>query len=173
MGIAVSVPLLEIDDAATSTGTMRSKLSPLDDKQCIKVGNFVLEWLSTPGHSPGGMCVKVSSSKDKEWSTKTGETSMAREVGGGEEGGRGMLLLVLSGDTLFPGSCGRLDLPGSDAALMYDSLQKLAGLPDSLPVFPGHGYGGRQTTVGREKRHGLLRPTTRAQWLTPSGTELG
>ena len=36
---------------------------------------------------------------------------------------------LVSGDTLFLDGCGRTDLPGSDPAQMYDSLQRLAGLP--------------------------------------------
>ena len=67
-------------------------------------------------------------------------------------------------DTVFPGSCGRLDLPGSDARVMYDSLRRLAALPESLVIFPGHGYNGASSTIGAEKRTGLLRPMTREQW---------
>ena len=48
--------------------------------------------------------------------------------------------LLVSGDTLFLDGCGRTDLPGSDAEQMYDSLQRLAGLPADTIVFPGHRY---------------------------------
>jgi hypothetical protein len=75
-------------------------------------------------------------------------------------------LLLLSGDTVFPGSCGRLDLPGSDPGIMYDSLRTLAALPDALPVYPGHSYGGSSSTIGREKATGLLRDDiSRTQWM--------
>jgi glyoxylase-like metal-dependent hydrolase (beta-lactamase superfamily II) len=75
-------------------------------------------------------------------------------------------LLLLSGDTVFPGSCGRLDLPGSDPGIMYDSLRILAALPGALPVYPGHSYGGSSSTIGREKETGLLRDDiSRAQWM--------
>jgi hydroxyacylglutathione hydrolase len=47
---------------------------------------------------------------------------------------------LVSGDTLFLEGCGRTDLPGSDADAMYESLQRLATLPDSTIVFPGHRY---------------------------------
>ncbi len=61
---------------------------------------------------------------------------------------------LVSGDTLFIGSCGRTDLPGSDPAEMYYSLtQRLAALPDDTILFPGHNYGGASSTVGDEKRH--------------------
>jgi glyoxylase-like metal-dependent hydrolase (beta-lactamase superfamily II) len=62
---------------------------------------------------------------------------------------------LISGDTLFIGSCGRVDLPGSDPAQMYDSLvNKLMKLDDRIVVFPGHNYaGGRpSTTIGEERR---------------------
>jgi glyoxylase-like metal-dependent hydrolase (beta-lactamase superfamily II) len=60
---------------------------------------------------------------------------------------------VISGDTLFIGSCGRTDLPGSDPKEMYYSLtQRLAALPDDTILLPGHNYGGEASTIGREKR---------------------
>ncbi len=60
---------------------------------------------------------------------------------------------LVSGDTLFIGSCGRTDLPGSDPAEMYYSLtQRLAALPDDTVLLPGHNYGGPASTIGREKR---------------------
>ena len=73
--------------------------------------------------------------------------------------------LALTGDTIFPGSCGRLDLPGADVDAMYDSLRALREvLDDGLPLFPGHAYSGESSTVGREKAAGFLRPMSRAQW---------
>src|SRR5919197_4519523 len=60
---------------------------------------------------------------------------------------------LISGDTLFIGSCGRTDLPGSDPVAMYDSLtQRLTALPDDTVLLPGHNYGGDASTIGREKR---------------------
>ena len=47
---------------------------------------------------------------------------------------------LVSGDTLFLEGCGRTDLPGSDSDAMYESLQRLAKLPDDTLVFPGHRY---------------------------------
>ena len=71
---------------------------------------------------------------------------------------------VYSGDTIFPGSCGRLDFPDSDKNAMYDSITKLRALDDATPVYPGHAYSGASTTIGREKRNGLLREFSREQW---------
>ena len=60
---------------------------------------------------------------------------------------------LISGDTLFIGSCGRTDLPGSDPTEMYYSLtQRLYKLPDETILFPGHNYGGPSSTLGDEKR---------------------
>ena len=60
---------------------------------------------------------------------------------------------LVSGDTLFIGSCGRTDLPGSDPSDMYYSLtQRLAALPDHTILLPGHNYGGPSSTIGDEKR---------------------
>lgn len=64
---------------------------------------------------------------------------------------------LISGDTLFIGGCGRVDLPGSDAAQMYDSLvNKLKRLPEDTILFPGHNYADRPTsTIGDEKRRNV------------------
>ena len=55
--------------------------------------------------------------------------------------------LLLSGDTLFAGSCGRTDFPGGSMAAMRRSLAALAGLPPETEVVPGHGG---TTTIGQE-----------------------
>ena len=57
---------------------------------------------------------------------------------------------LFSGDTLFAGSCGRTDFPGSSPADMIHSLSRLSGLEDQLKVYPGHGG---STTIGKEKRY--------------------
>jgi len=55
---------------------------------------------------------------------------------------------LFSGDTLFPGGWGRVDLPGGSAEEMVGSIARLSGLADGLRVLPGHGAA---TTVGRER----------------------
>lgn len=58
--------------------------------------------------------------------------------------------LLFTGDTLFAGSIGRTDLPGSSDSSMTGSLKKLLSLPDdSVKVYPGHGP---STTLALEKR---------------------
>jgi len=67
------------------------------------------------------------------------------------------------GDTLFmpDGGSARADFPGGDAGTLYDSIQKVLALPDSMRLFMCHDYGpnGRdiqwETTVGAEKEHNI------------------
>jgi hydroxyacylglutathione hydrolase len=47
---------------------------------------------------------------------------------------------LIAGDTLFLEGCGRTDLPGSDPAKMVESLRRLAEVPDTTILFPGHRY---------------------------------
>ncbi len=77
------------------------------------------ECLETPGHTPGSCCLLFSEDK-----------------------------ILISGDTLFKGSCGRTDLPGGSPRQMKDSLKTLKQLPDDVNVYPGHGPG---TTIGIER----------------------
>jgi glyoxylase-like metal-dependent hydrolase (beta-lactamase superfamily II) len=61
---------------------------------------------------------------------------------------------LISGDTLFVNSCGRVDLPGSDPEAMYHSLNStLKNLDDDTVVYPGHAYSNEpSSTIGRQKR---------------------
>ena len=61
---------------------------------------------------------------------------------------------LVSGDTLFVNSCGRVDLPGSDPEAMYHSLNDtLRNLDDSTVVYPGHAYSSEpSSTIGKQKR---------------------
>ncbi len=76
--------------------------------------------LHTPGHSPGSVSF-YSPAMD----------------------------LVFAGDTLFAGSIGRTDFPGSDFDTLARSIyDKLYILPDATRVLPGHGA---ETTIGHER----------------------
>jgi glyoxylase-like metal-dependent hydrolase (beta-lactamase superfamily II) len=46
---------------------------------------------------------------------------------------------LFSGDCLFAGGIGRVDLPGGDERAMMRSLERLAGMDPKLVVYPGHG----------------------------------
>ena len=55
---------------------------------------------------------------------------------------------LFTGDTLFAGSCGRIDFPGGSGADMLSSLRRLKDLPGDFCVYPGHGG---STTLDRER----------------------
>jgi glyoxylase-like metal-dependent hydrolase (beta-lactamase superfamily II) len=65
---------------------------------------------------------------------------------------------IFSGDTLFVGNCGRIDLPGGSAKDLYHSLfDILYSLDDDLTLYSGHNYGPAViSTIGREKNTNLV-----------------
>jgi glyoxylase-like metal-dependent hydrolase (beta-lactamase superfamily II) len=78
---------------------------------------------------------------------------------------------LVSGDTLFIGSCGRVDLPGSDPKQMYESLKRLGSLPETTKLYPGHNYASEpQSTIGDQKRRNpFLRFETVDEFLSMMG----
>ncbi len=79
---------------------------------------------------------------------------------------------LVAGDTLFIGSCGRVDLPGSNPTDLYYSLtQKLKKLPDDTVLYPGHNYAALTTsTIGQEKKtNPFLRFESLEDYLTMMG----
>ncbi len=61
---------------------------------------------------------------------------------------------IFTGDTLFVGNCGRVDLPGGSAKELYHSLLDiLTKLDDDLILYSGHNYGSTpSSTIGNEKQ---------------------
>lgn len=61
---------------------------------------------------------------------------------------------LITGDTLFVGSIGRTDFPGSDPEKMFHSLNdKIKPLSGNIKVYPGHNYGPEKfSTIDNEKR---------------------
>ena len=88
----------------------------------LELAGFEIDVLFTPGHSPGHVTYAV----------EDGETTA-----------------LFSGDVLFQGSVGRVDLPGGDWPTLAESLRKLVdGFPPEAIVYPGHmGI----TTLGAER----------------------
>ena len=80
---------------------------------------------------------------------------------------------LVSGDTLFIGSCGRVDLPGSDPEAMYESLtQRLMKLDEGTLVFPGHNYteGMTHSSIAWEKQHNaMVRFANKSMFLSAMG----
>jgi len=90
-----------------------------NDGQILTLGHLQIKVIHTPGHSPGSVCFYFESEN-----------------------------LLISGDTLFRGGIGRLDLPTGQPQLMRPSLNKLYNLPPHTRVIPGHGG---ETTIAKER----------------------
>ena len=92
----------------------------IGDDEVLEVGSLRLRSLYTPGHAPGHLAFHE------------------------EEQG-----IVFSGDALFAGSVGRVDLPGGSMEVLMRSIsERLLTLPDETRVLSGHGP---ETTIGRER----------------------
>lgn len=79
---------------------------------------------------------------------------------------------LFSGDTLFVGTCGRVDLPGGDARELYHSLVDiLRKMDDTLLMYPGHNYGSTPTSsLGTQKKMNfVMQPRTEAEFLEIMG----
>jgi glyoxylase-like metal-dependent hydrolase (beta-lactamase superfamily II) len=110
----------------------------VSDGDAIEIGSIRLRVLHTPGHSKDSICLILEGQ------------------------------MVFTGDTLFVGNCGRVDLPGSDPAEMYRSLfELLYKLDENLLVYPGHNYGTTPTsTIGREKKTNfVLQPKSKQEFI--------
>jgi hydroxyacylglutathione hydrolase len=92
----------------------------LEGGETLQLAGFDIEVLFTPGHSPGHVTFSIPDEQ-----------------------------VVFSGDVLFQGSVGRIDLPGGDGPTLMRSLRSLVeGLPEETTVYPGHmGV----TTLGAER----------------------
>lgn len=79
---------------------------------------------------------------------------------------------IFSGDTLFVGNCGRIDLPGGSTKDLYHSLfDVLYNLDENLVMYSGHNYGGSETsTLGQEKiTNHVMQKRTEQQFLDMMG----
>lgn len=89
---------------------MRAADQLLQDGDVIQVGKVKIEVIHTPGHTRGGISLKVGPD------------------------------IIFSGDTLFAGSVGRSDFPGGSHAQLIASIKnKLLHFPPETQVYPGHG----------------------------------
>ena len=57
---------------------------------------------------------------------------------------------MFSGDTLFQGSCGRMDFPGGSEEAMAESMKRIQKIEGDYNVYPGHGG---ETTLDVEKKY--------------------
>jgi glyoxylase-like metal-dependent hydrolase (beta-lactamase superfamily II) len=119
------------------TGCSDSDLALHDSGDVVQVGAIPIQLIHTPGHTPGSQCFLVENR-------------------------------LVAGDTLFLQGCGRTDLPGGDPRQLYLSLtQKLAKVPDSATLFPGHLYDPRASApLGETRRSNFVfKPKNEAEWL--------
>ena len=137
-GAKVYVHKAEADRLSLSS----SDLVRTDEQSRLELGDITIEFIHTPGHTPGSQCFKLA---DR----------------------------LVSGDTLFIGSCGRTDLPGSNPEDLYFSLtQKLMKLEEQTLVFPGHNYAEHATfsDIATEKaRNPFLRFPSKSAFLAAMG----
>ncbi len=82
----------------------------IEDGQVHSVDGLEFTIITTPGHTPGGVCYHFIGQKT-----------------------------LFSGDTLFAGSVGRTDINGGNSKILAESLTKLVSLPDDTIIYPGHG----------------------------------
>jgi len=89
----------------------------------IKIGMTELNFIHTPGHSPGGICIVDFPEKN-----------------------------IFCGDLIFQSSIGRTDLPGGDYDILINSIMNklFVKCADDFNLYPGHN---EPTTVGREKKY--------------------
>ncbi len=131
----------------------------LADGERLELGDVVIETWATPGHTPESVTYLVFEHADDP-----------------------SPYAAMTGDTLFVGDVGRPDLLGAIGFTaeelgrqLYDSVHRLAGLPDQVRVYPGHGAGsacGKQlgsepfTTIGEQKAGNYaLQPMSRDDFV--------
>jgi len=81
---------------------------------------------------------------------------------------------LFSGDTLFVGNCGRIDLPGGSAKELYHSLfDVIAKLDNNLILYPGHNYGKTITsTIEKEMQTNfVMQKRTEQEFLELMGSD--
>lgn len=95
-----------------------------------------------PGHTPGSTVLLARGALDAASVLPAPSAPAPGDAGGADA------VAAFTGDVLFAGSIGRVDLPGGDGATM---LRTLRGLPEAIPghavVLPGHGP---RSTLRRE-----------------------
>lgn len=102
---------------------LRSADQLLRGGERLPLGSIAIEAIPTPGHTPEHMAYRIGDSH------------------------------LFSGDALLIRGCGRTDFQNGDPAQLYDSLQRLLSLPDTMLVYPCHDYQGRShSSIGEERR---------------------
>jgi hydroxyacylglutathione hydrolase len=129
----------------------------------LTLAGLDIEVVFTPGHSPGHVTYAISAGAgeaDLEFSDTPAVISP------GAPGPLDVAPVLLSGDVLFQGSVGRVDLPGGDWATLERSIGGLMErFEPSTIVYPGHmGV----TTLGREWDANPFLGELRASAMSPA-----
>ncbi|HWD74787.1 MAG TPA: MBL fold metallo-hydrolase [Solirubrobacteraceae bacterium] len=98
--------------------------------ETLELAGMTFEVSFVPGHSPGHVSYGLRDEPDD-----------ATAVQSGEAGGRAdrEVAALFSGDVLFQGSVGRVDLPGGDWPTLLASIDSLLqAYPGETTVYPGH-----------------------------------
>ena len=112
----------------------------------LRLAGMDVDVVFTPGHSPGHVTYAISPANAR--GADAAEAPGGAEQAPSDDTATAALPALLSGDVLFEGSVGRVDLPGGDWATLERSIAELISLfPAECPVYPGH-MG--TTTLGRE-----------------------
>ncbi len=101
----------------------RDRVTFPKDKETIAVGNLNLEFLATPGHTPGGFCYRMRRQHEE---------------------------LCFVGDTLFAGSVGRSNPFSLYSSHLRSVREVVLQIPEEAILLPGHGPA---TTVREERAH--------------------
>jgi hydroxyacylglutathione hydrolase len=136
---------------------------PVEDGQTWRIGGLKLKALLTPGHTAGHMSYLLHDQEGEPW-------------------------ILISGDTLFAGDVGRVDLLGMEkaeemAGLLYDSIfERILPLGDGVILCPAHGAGSvcgssiserTWTTVGIERRSNpRLKIKDKKEFISQASKEL-
>ena len=92
------------------------------DKVILKENpKFYLEVMETPGHTKDGV---IYFNKEEK--------------------------IAFVGDTIFKGTYGRTDLPGSSEEDIQESIKKILSLEEDMVLYPGHSV---ETSVGEEREN--------------------
>ena len=106
----------------------KENVKTISSGEKLKIGNIEIEFVHTPGHTPGSQCFYVRALHATP--------------------------LLVAGDTLFINGCGRCDLPGGNVDQMFDTItNKLMKMDNSTIIFPGHNYAEKtQDTLENQKK---------------------
>ncbi|MGI8665737.1 MAG: MBL fold metallo-hydrolase [Jatrophihabitans sp.] len=120
MGLPVGAPIFGVSGLSFAEP---EEVRELSDGGLVEIAGLSFTVRHTPGHTEGSVVLNLDHGSEPD--------------------------VLFSGDVLFAGSIGRVDMPGGSMTAMLDSLRTvILPMADEVMVCPGHGP---QTTIGRER----------------------